>query len=101
MIWGILLFVAIGGLLFWLGWLIWKKEKITLIHDYHWDKVAEENKKPYCAWMGKATILVGLGVLFGGIACSLEWIGLGTGLMVSCIVIGVGIMIAAGVRYNR
>ena len=31
----ILLIIGIAFLV--IGWLIWKKEKITLIHEYHWD----------------------------------------------------------------
>lgn len=43
--------ILIGGfalLFFVLGYLVWIKEKITLFHSYHYDKVAEENKK---AWL--------------------------------------------------
>ena len=31
-----------------LGYLIWKKEKISLLHEYHYDKVLEEDKKAFC-----------------------------------------------------
>ena len=30
-----------------LGYLVWIKEKITLFHSYHYDKVTEENKKAF------------------------------------------------------
>lgn len=30
-----------------LGYLLWKKERISLLHDYYYDKVSEENKKSF------------------------------------------------------
>ena len=45
-----------GALFMYLGWLIWIKEKINLIHDYHYKKVKESDKKAYTAVMGKATM---------------------------------------------
>ena len=31
-----------------LGCLMWKKEKITLLHSYHYDKVSPSDKKVFC-----------------------------------------------------
>lgn len=39
--------LAAGILFLILGWLIWKKEKITLLHDYHYAKVKPEDRKAY------------------------------------------------------
>ena len=36
---GVVITGAIGILITVLGWLLWKKEIITLLHDYHVDKV--------------------------------------------------------------
>ena len=41
---GVVITGAIGILITVLGGLIWKKEKITILHDYHVDKVSVENK---------------------------------------------------------
>lgn len=54
--------VAIGigvlALIFiYLGWLIWKKEKITLLHSYHYDKVSPSNKKLFCKISGWVSFL--------------------------------------------
>ncbi|MBU3172462.1 DUF3784 domain-containing protein [Clostridium estertheticum] len=46
-----------------IGWRIWKKEQITLIHDYHYTIVAEKDKKSYTEKMGKACILIGIGMI--------------------------------------
>lgn len=60
--------VAIGigvlALIFiYLGWLIWKKEKITLLHSYHYDKVSPSNKKLFCKISGWGVLLIGIGLL--------------------------------------
>lgn len=64
----ILIFTSVLGILFLIiGLIIWKKEKITLIHDYHYTKVREEDRKPYTAIMGKGTCLIRIGVILLGI----------------------------------
>lgn len=41
-----LIIVGFTGIIFCLlGYLIWKKQKITLLHDYHYDKVSTEDKE--------------------------------------------------------
>lgn len=63
-----LIIMVLCGLLFLiLGYMIWIKEKIELIHDYHYKKVKEEDKKPYTALMGKAVLIIGIGCLVTGI----------------------------------
>ena len=93
--------LAVSILFLILGWLIWKKEKINLIHSYHYDKVAEADKKAYTALMGKGVIIIGLGMLATGIIdlatrSGWGWIAFGVSFAV-----GIGFMIFAGIRYNR
>ena len=54
-------------LFFALGYLVWKKEKITLFHNYHYDKVSEENKKTFCKISGIGLIIIGIGLLMAAI----------------------------------
>ena len=54
-------------LFFYLGFLLWKKGKINIIHDYHYKKVKEEDKKAYTSIMGKAMIVIGIGIAISGI----------------------------------
>ena len=35
MIVGMIVFLGVGALYLWIGWLLWKKQRISLIHDYH------------------------------------------------------------------
>lgn len=57
------LMVSLGLLILFFGWRIWKKEEIRLINSYHHQKVSEEDKKDYTEEMGKATILMGMGII--------------------------------------
>ena len=62
-----LIIVLVVGLAFiFIGWRIWKKEQITLIHDYHYATVAEKDKKSYTEKMGKACIIMGIGMILMG-----------------------------------
>ena len=56
--------ISILALVFvYLGFLIWKKEKITLLHSYHYDKVSPSDKKVFCKMLGCGVIFVGIGLL--------------------------------------
>ena len=84
-----------------LGYLVWLKEKITLFHSYHYDKVAEENKKAFCKLSGIGLIVIGIGVLLAGIICcatSSEWGGIA---IVIGFLFGLMMLIYAGIKYNR
>ena len=55
-----LVFMILLGVLFiYIGWRIWKKEHITLIHSYHYSKVKDRDIKPYTSAVGKAVIIMG------------------------------------------
>ena len=43
---------GIGLLFVYLGFLLWVKEKINIMHDYHYTKVKETDKKAYTRIMG-------------------------------------------------
>ena len=45
---GVIITGGVGVLLIILGFLLWKKEMITILHDYHVDKVSPENRKAFC-----------------------------------------------------
>ena len=56
--------VAIGlgvlALVFmYLGYVMWKKEKITLLHSYHYDKVSPSDKRNFCKISGCGVISIG------------------------------------------
>lgn len=100
--WFILLFcIIIGGLFFNLGWKIWKKGKISLIHDYHYKKVKDNDKKAYTAQIGKAHLVIGIGIILTGIidffvdTLSVWWV---CGITFC---IGLVMIIYAQIKYNH
>ncbi|MDD2994111.1 MAG: hypothetical protein PWQ08_1261 [Clostridiales bacterium] len=97
----LVLMIAVGCFFIFLGWRIWKKEQITLIHDYHYTKVAQTDKKPYTEKMGKAMILMGAGMLLTGILdfvshTAYGWVAFGV-----CFATGLIMMISAQIKYNH
>ena len=50
-----------------LGCMIWKKEKISLLHNYHYDKVSAEDKKEFCTISGIGILLIGIGLILTAI----------------------------------
>ena len=100
MIAGVVAISIVSILLLVIGWLLWKKEKISLLHDYHYDKVSPENKKAFC-------ILSGLGLICMGIGLGITAVILGiTNSLLSFIpsafgfAIGLLLLIYAGKKYN-
>lgn len=93
--------VGIVGIVFvTLGYLIWKKEKITLLHDYHYDKVLEEDKKAFCTLSGVGVFLIGCGlfitaVIIGITDSAWSFVAFGIGF-----VVGLAFLIFAGIKYN-
>ena len=83
------------------GCLIWRKEKISLLHDYHCDKVTEEDKKAFCALSGWGVLSIGIGLLFTAILIGLtdsawSFIAFAVGFAA-----GLALLIHAGKKYNR
>lgn len=97
----LILMIGLGMLFIFLGWRIWKKEHIKLIHAYHNKKVSEEDKKPYTEKMGKGCMLIGVGMLLEGIVdyttkTSYGWIFFGV-----CFISAMVIIIIAQTKYNN
>lgn len=98
--------VSIGiGLLalvfIYLGYLMWKKEKITLLHSYHYDKVSPHDKKVFCKISGWGVIFIGIGLLITAIIIGvtdspLSFIAFAVGF-----ILGLALLIYAGAKYNR
>ena len=96
-----IIFGAIGALFLVLGYLLWKKERISLLHQYHYDKVSEEDKKAFCAVSGKGVTVMGAGSLISGVLVGItgsKWsmIAFSVGFLV-----GLGMLLYAGIRYNQ
>ena len=84
-----------------LGYLMWKKEKITLLHSYHYDKISPSDKKVFCKISGWGVISIGIGlmataIIIGIIDSALSFIAFAFGF-----VMGLSLLIYAGAKYNR
>lgn len=97
-----LIFMIILGTVFTiLGWRIWKHEQISLIHSYHYTKVTPAGKKPYTSRMGKALILMGVGMYLAGIIDFIFRSGHGLIAFGVCFIGGLVIMTLAQMKYNH
>ena len=91
--------LAVGVPLIVLGALIWVKQKVSLLHDYHYKNVRQEDLPAYTRRMGIGLILMGFGM---GVTGILEWLGspfwwisLAAGFL-----IGILVMHTAQKKYN-
>ena len=94
--------VALMGIIFMiLGYLLWKKERISLLHEYHYDKVSEQDKKIFCAISGMGVTIIGIGLFVS--AFLVTWIESARSMIPFAIgfVIGLAMLIYAGIKYNR
>ena len=65
--------LLVGGLLVVFGFLLWKKQKIELLHDYHYRNVRPEDKAPYTRLMGQGLLCLGTGTILTGLVnCVLQ-----------------------------
>ena len=97
----ILVLLLVGLLFLILGYQIGKKQKITLLHQHHRNRVSEQNKRIFCALSGWGVLAIGMGI----------W---GTGVLLWCtdsawsflvfaagFLAGLFLLVLAGHRYNR
>lgn len=90
------------GLLFiYLGYLIWIKKRINLIHSYHYTYVKEVDKKAYTSIMGKAVIVIGTGIILSGIFYMIFRSGAVGIIFGISFVAGFIMMAYAQMKYNR
>ena len=82
------------------GILIWKKEKISFFHNYHYDKVSENDKKAFCAISGAGIISIGVGLLITAVIIGITESALSFIAFAAGFGIGLSLLICAGKKYN-
>ena len=100
MVFGVIVLFAVAALCVVLGLVIWKKQKISLVHSYHYANVRERDKPAYCKQMGISLLVIGGGAALDGIAALLRRDSLGIALVLVGIVAGLVIMHKAQKKYN-
>ena len=67
MIVGVITELAVGLLCIVLGLVIWKKQKVSLVHEYHYKNVKKEDIPAYTRLLGIGLILIGIGICGTGL----------------------------------
>ena len=95
------IFIGILAIVFLIvGYLIWKKQKISLLHEYHYDKLSENDKKAFCAISGWGVISVGIGLLATAVIIGITNSAWSFIAFVTGFAIGLSLLIYAGKKYN-
>ena len=98
---GVIITGGVGVLLVILGFLLWKREMITLLHNYHVSNVSPENRRAFCKFSGIGLIVIGLSLLITAVVLGItdsaySFICFGVGFAV-----GLSALIATGMKYNQ
>lgn len=99
MVLGVIIDFAVGAICIILGVLLWKKQLVSLLHDYHYRHVKKDDIPAYTRQMGTGLMIIGAGIIVTGLLdlarSSLWWIPLSAGF-----VLGLVIMYKAQKKYN-
>lgn len=91
----------VGIILMIFGYLIWKKEKISLLHSYHYDKVAEEDKKAFAMLSGLGVLIIGISLMITAVIVGITDSAKSFIVFAVGFVVGILFLIYAGMKYNR
>lgn len=99
MIFGVIVELGVGLLCIVLGLLIWLKQKVSLVHDYHYRNVRKEDIPAYARLIGIGLVLIGAGVCITGLLnllySSIWWLP-----MIAGFIAGFIVMNRAQKKYN-
>lgn len=99
---GIAIGIGVLALIFlYLGYLIWKNERINLLHSYHYDKVSLSDKKAFCRLSGWGILSIGIGLLIAAIIIGITGSELGFVAFAVGFIMGLALLIYAGAKYNH
>ncbi len=84
-----------------LGYLIWKKEKISFLHGYHYDKVSENDRADFCMLSGIGVISIGAGILLTAVIIGITDSVWSFAALAVGFTVGLALLIYAGNTYNR
>lgn len=81
---------------------------ISMIHSYHRKRVSEENKLPFGRLIGSGIITIGGGISVSAVLSAISLLsdtvllqGIGYGAMVTTLVVGIALIVAAMIKYNK
>jgi len=72
-----------------MGVLLWKKQKVSILHDYHYKHVEKTDIPAYTRQMGIGLIIIGSGIIITGLFnlaySSFWWIPLSAGFIIGSV----------------
>ena len=90
------------GNYFYPAWLFdMEKQKISLLHEYHYDKVSEEDKEVFCALTGKGVLIIGIGMIITAVIVAITDSPWSFIVFAIGFVIGMRKIVCAEYRYNK
>ena len=98
---GVLMTGIVGILFVVLGCLVWRKEMLTLLHDYHVDKVTPENRKAFCTLSGIGLLVTGIGLLATAVLFAFTQSAASFLCFAAAFAAGLGLLVTAVHKYNR
>ena len=98
---GEIIVIGVGVIFMILGYLVWKREKINILHSYHYRNVSPGNKKVFCKMTGEGLILIGSGLLITGIVIFKTHSMYGFVAFAVGLIAGITLLINAGSKYNN
>ncbi len=100
MLFGVIVEAAVGALCIIFGLLVWKKQKFSLLHDYHYKNVKKEDLSAYTRMMGIGLILIGAGICLTGIISLFTQSAVNLTALAAGLISGIIIMGKAQKKYN-
>ena len=67
-----ILLLIVGALLIVTG-ILNLKGNLKLLHSYHYKRVSEENKKPFCKLVGTGSLIIGFSLFISGILTAIKY----------------------------
>ncbi|MBQ6419946.1 MAG: DUF3784 domain-containing protein [Clostridia bacterium] len=99
MIFGVIIEFSVGLLCIVIGAILWKKQKVSLVHEYHYKNVKKDDIPAYTRLLGIGLILIGAGICITGVfnlfESSFWWIPMLVGFIA-----GLLVMNKAQKKYN-
>ena len=99
MIFALILYLSLGAMFYILGLLLWKKQKVTLIHTYHYKNVRRDDIPAYTRLMGISLIVMGVGCCLAGLMVFIDPL-YSTLSVIAGIIVGILLMNKAQKKYN-
>jgi len=100
MIVAVILIFLIAILFLYIGFLLRKKEKITLLHDYHRNHVSEKDKKAFCRLSGLGVFFIGMGLLITAFILLFTDSAWSFLAFAAGFIAGLTLLVRAGSKYN-